>query len=159
MRAQSLLAALCLALSFVAAGCSDNNGGTGATANNVFTATLSGANEVPPTGSTATGTATFTINGSTVDYQISVQNITDVVGGHIHSGEVGVSGPVRVTLVQPAPGVTTGVLAQGTFSAENVNGITYDEMVAEIRNGKAYVNVHTAVNRGGEIRGQLVPMR
>ncbi len=162
MRSLPLVGVLGLALSFAAAGCGDNNNtnSTGATAANVYTAALAGANEVPPTTSAATGTATLTINAASVDYQIQVQGITDVVAGHIHSGAAGVAGPVRVTLVKsPAPGVTNGVLAQGTFTASDVTGVTYDELLTEIRNGTAYVNVHTQVNPGGEIRGQIVPAR
>ncbi len=164
MRSLSLVGILCLALSFAAA-CSDNSYTTGATnvppttvpaANNVFAASLSGTSEVPPTTTTATGTATFTVNASSVDFKIEVQGITDVVAGHIHSGAAGVNGPVRVTLVESAvPGVTNGVLAQGSFTSSGVSGVTYDELLNEIRNGTAYVNVHTVANPGGEIRGQI----
>lgn len=158
MRSKQLAGVLCLVLSFVAPACDDDDdNGTGATGTNAFTAVLTGANEVPSVTSAATGTATININGSTVDYRIEVQGITDVIGGHIHSGAAGVSGPVRVTLVpSPYPGVTNGVLSEGTFSASDVSGITYDELLNEIRTGMAYVNVHTTANPGGEIRGQIV---
>jgi hypothetical protein len=160
MRSLPLTGVLCVFLSFAAAGCSDDDDtGTGATGvNDTFVAALAGANEVPPTTTGASGTATVTINGASASYRLDVQSINDVVGAHIHSGAVGVNGPVRVTLVGSAiAGASNGTIAQGTFSAADVSGITYDELVAEIRNGGAYVNVHTTVNRGGEIRAQLLP--
>jgi hypothetical protein len=154
MRARSFLAVLCLALSFVAAGCDDDDGTTGTSAE-VHVATLSGANEVPPNPSAATGTGSFTINGATVDYRVEVQGLVDIVGAHIHSGAAGANGPVRVDLLPNAvSGPTNGLLSQGTFSAAEVRGITYDELLAEIRAGTAYVNVHTSTYPAGEIRGQ-----
>jgi hypothetical protein len=47
------------------------------------------------------------------------------------------------------------VLAEGTFTASNVSGIGFGDLLTAIRNGTAYVNVHTTQFPGGEIRGQL----
>jgi hypothetical protein len=47
------------------------------------------------------------------------------------------------------------VLIQGSFTAADVTGITYDQLLTEMRNGNAYANVHTTAFGGGEIRGQI----
>jgi hypothetical protein len=47
------------------------------------------------------------------------------------------------------------ILAEGTFTAADVSGISYADLLAAIRAGNAYVNVHTTLFPGGEIRGQL----
>jgi YVTN family beta-propeller protein len=128
-----------------------------------FRATLSGGNEVPPVSTTATATATFTLQGTTVSYRIDVTNLggpgNDITAAHIHSGATGVNGPIRVSLLPtPVTGLSvplTGNLVQGTFTSANVQGITFDQLIAEMRNGTAYVNVHTTVNPNGEIRGQI----
>ncbi|HEX9754606.1 MAG TPA: CHRD domain-containing protein, partial [Gemmatimonadales bacterium] len=78
---------------------------------------------------------------------------------HIHIGAVGVAGPpVTVNLIATPPaGTFTGVLASGTITAAMVTGgETFATLVAKIRSGEAYINVHTTANPGGEIRGQLV---
>ncbi len=156
MRSLALSSTLCVFLSVLASGCGGNNTTTGATTAELHTATLAGADETPPTTSGASGSASFTINASSVSYQVTVQNITDVVASHIHSGAQGVAGPVRVTLLAtPVKGVTNGVLVQGSFSASDVTGVTYDELLNEIRTGGAYVNVHTVAHPAGEIRGQI----
>jgi hypothetical protein len=144
----------CLA---VAAGCNDATEDV-----TLFQADLSGANEVPPRGTAAQGAAGLQVDGTTVHYSIEVHAISAVTGAHIHSGAAGVNGPIRISLY-PGPGVnfsTTptgnvdGVLIQGSFSSSQVVGITYDQLLSELRAGTAYVNVHTSQFPGGEVRGQ-----
>jgi hypothetical protein len=127
-----------------------------------FTAALSGANEVPPvTTTTATGTATLEVSGTEITYTINATNLTNVVLGHIHLAVTGVNGPVRLNLCG------TGVVAQGTNGVTvGTPAITFDELLAAMRTGGAYVNLHTnaagctpgaaGCNPGGEIRGQIV---
>lgn len=88
----------------------------------------------------------------------SAAGFTDLTGAatamHIHSGGAGTNGGVVVSLVpfsfpaaDPAKGgVIFGRLA---FPADKV---------ADLLAGWTYVNVHTALNPSGEIRGQLVPL-
>lgn len=127
-----------------------------------FEATLTGASEVPPVTTSATGAASIDINdsNSTIDFSISVTGLVDPTLAHIHIGAVGVAGPpVTVNLiVTPPAGSFTGVLASGTITAALITGgETFTTLVAAIRSGEAYINVHTPTNPGGEIRGQLVP--
>jgi hypothetical protein len=129
----------------------------------VFVANLAGANEVPPRDSGASGTASFVIDGRTVFYTIEVRGVptSAIVAAHIHSGAAGVNGPVRVGFFPPPGGPSTvtingtTILVQGSWTDSDVGGITPDQLLAEMRAGTAYANVHTQTFPGGEIRAQL----
>jgi hypothetical protein len=154
------------------AACGDDQPADPATATS-FTATLSGANEVPAVTTTATGTATFEVVGTEITYTINSTGLTNAVLGHIHLAATGVNGPVRLNLCgtgapQPACTSGTGVVATGTNGVTVGNpAITFDDLLSAMRSGGAYVNVHTSsgpgctpapgCNPGGEIRGQIVP--
>ena len=143
------------------AACSDDDGGTGTDTD--FEAVLGGGDEVPPVTTLATGSATLTIEGQQIVYQVDVQNIEDVLFSHIHIAPEGENGPVRLNLcgTDDTPGCST--IGTGTLVSDS-NGvtagtppITFDSLVSAIRAGNAYVNVHTTANPGGEIRGQITP--
>jgi hypothetical protein len=150
----------------IVAACGDDGPSDAATS---FSATLSGTNEVPAVTTPATGTATFTLNGSQLTYTINATNLQNAILGHIHLAATGQNGPVRLNLCgtgapEPACASGTGVVATGTNGT--AIGITFDEVLSAMRTGGAYVNVHTFVdgctpgdpgcNQGGEIRGQIV---
>ncbi len=141
---------------------------------------LTGDNENPPNDSPAQGQAIFRLSddGSSVDYTLIAANIENAFMAHIHLAPAGVNGPIVVWLfpsTAPVPGPLgagrfDGVLAQGTFTAANLvnvlKGHPLAELIAAMRSGGAYVNVHTndgiaPANTGpgdlpgGEIRGQL----
>lgn len=133
-------------------GCSDDND------DEVFEAILAGSNEVPARSTAANGRAHVVIHGDTVSYSVEVDDISNLTQAHIHSGAAGVNGPVRVNLYTGGPVITTSdkmVLAQGSFDSSGVTGISYSQLLSEIRAGTAYVNVHSTTFPGGEIRGQL----
>ncbi len=111
-----------------------------------FKATLNGQQEVPVVVTTATGTGAFTLtNTGGLVYIITVNGLSGTISAaHFHIGAAGVSGPV----VQPIS--FTGTSASGTWSS------IPDSLIAALFAGKLYVNVHTAANPGGEIRGQVV---
>jgi hypothetical protein len=155
------LTMMSVALAVGVLACSDDDGpGSPATS---FTATLSGTNEVPAVTTTATGEATFTINGAQIEYTINVSGIENALVAHIHTGREGQNGPVRLNLCgtgapQPPCVSGTGVLATGANGTTVGDPpITFDELVEAIRNDSAYANVHTTQNQDGEIRGQIVP--
>jgi hypothetical protein len=128
-----------------------------------FVATLTGAEEVPARSTGANGSAQIIIDGDQISYSIEVDDITAITAAHIHSGAPGVNGPIRLFLYpsrqgDPAPQVTTSermILVQATVPSSNVSGITFDQLVSEMRAGTAYVNVHTVQFPGGEIRGTV----
>ncbi len=140
---------------------------------NSFSATLTGSAEVPAVETPATGSATFTVSGSAITYTVNVEEIANAVVAHIHVAPVGENGPVRLNLCgtgapEPACNSGTGVLATGTNGTTvGSPAITFDELVAAMSAGNAYVNVHTNDGVGqpntgagdmasGEIRGQIV---
>lgn len=150
------------------AGPKGDTGATGATGPNgpteveVFTATMTGAGEPTPTGSTATGTAVVTLVGGLLSYRVDVANINSVTRAHIHGpGAAGVNGPIRINFYEPPAGTaglnftTSATLASGVATLP-LAGISQDSLVVLLRNGNAYANVHTTAFPGGEIRGQFV---
>jgi hypothetical protein len=148
---------LCLAVGALGMACSQATDDV-----QVLQSDLSGNNEVPVRSTAASGTAGFTIDGNTVYFSVVVQNFTSITQGHIHSGAAGVNGPVRVFLFDTRNGGTTfnptgvvnGVLAEGSFTAADVTGVSFDQLLSEMRAGTAYANFHTTLYPGGEIRGQ-----
>jgi hypothetical protein len=113
-----------------------------------LTGLLSGAQEVPSNGSTATGNVTVLLDNLTNEVFLTgnfsgiAANATDA---HIHDGVTGVDGPVVVTLSATAN--TAGTI---TGSA-TVSDAFADAMIL----GNAYVNIHNGTFPGGEIRAQL----
>lgn len=177
------------AIAFVAACTSDRPAPTGveirtplyvrSAANNLGTH-LDGADENPPNASQGQGQAIFRVSddGTSVDYTLIASNIDNAFMAHIHIAPAGVNGPIVEWLFpSTAPvagplgsGRHDGVLAEGHFTAADLvgplKGHPLAELIAAMRSGGAYVNVHTndgvapVTNTpgdlpGGEIRGQL----
>ncbi|MEO8848355.1 MAG: CHRD domain-containing protein [Casimicrobiaceae bacterium] len=106
---------------------------------------LTGASEVPPVTTAATGTGTVTINADhTVTAKISVKGMT-ATASHIHEGAAGANGPVIVPFVKTA---------DNTFEAPPGAKLT-EAQYESYKAGKLYVNVHSAAHAGGEVRAQL----
>jgi CHRD domain len=111
-----------------------------------ITATLTGAQEVPPVTTSATGTATITISGDrSVSGTITTTGI-DAVAAHIHEGASGKNGGVIVPFVKSGDKWT---IAPGAKLTE--------PQYKAFQDGNLYVNVHSAAHKDGEIRGQLKP--
>ena len=125
---------------------------------------LSGAKERPTAVvSTATGSATFELlTSGSIRYKVDVTGITGATMAHIHTGVVDSAGPIAVTLFNSTvpSGPLTGTLASGTFSGSNIElpGISFDSLLTLMRLGRTYVNVHTQLNKSGEIRDQIQPV-
>lgn len=113
-----------------------------------FSGTFSGANEVPPVTTPATGTVTGSYNRSN---RVLTLNMTytglssAVTMWHVHKGAVGVSGP-------PVDGLDFGTLGVSPFSWSDTLTTAQE---ADLLNDLYYVNIHTANNTNGEIRAQL----
>lgn len=135
--------------------------------NRNFRAHLAGENEVPPVDTLARGQSIFQLHrdGMALDYKLIVANIEDVLMAHIHVGGPDVNGPVAVWLYPDGPppelieGRFDGVLAEGTITTDDLVGPLDDgqlsDLLAMMRAGNTYVNVHTEANPAGEIRGQI----
>lgn len=108
---------------------------------------LSGSQEVPPVTTSASGGGTITV-GADKSVSGSVTT-TGVVGiaAHIHQAAAGQNGPVIVPLAKTGDNV---------WSVPAGAKLT-DDQNAAFKAGNLYVNVHSAANKGGEIRGQLKP--
>lgn len=129
-----------------------------------FQANLAGTSEVPAVTTTATGTATFTVSGTTLQYSVTVSGLSgNATAAHIHVGAVGAAGGVRFDLCGtgaagiPAytAGTSTTVVSNTTGHGVVQAGLTFDSLRILMGNFGAYANVHTAANPGGEIRGQI----
>jgi hypothetical protein len=109
-------------------------------------ADLKASNEVPAVDSKGTGSVTATYD--TASKKLSWKGSTKGLSGpataaHFHAGEAGKNGAVVIPI--------TGA---DKDSFEGSATLT-DAQAADMQAGKWYVNVHTAANKGGEIRGQL----
>jgi hypothetical protein len=146
-----------------------------------FSVHASGDLEVPVRDTRAQGQAIFHLSegGEALSYKLIVANIENVIMAHIHMAPPGMNGDIVVwlfpstTSTMPAPaggGRLTGPIAQGTITADNLvgplSGQSLSDLVEALRDGNAYVNVHTddgvaPQNTGpgdffpGEIRGNF----
>lgn len=107
---------------------------------------LTGAAEVPPNTSPGKGTADITFDTATkaLTWKLNHSGLTGpATMAHIHGpAEAGKNGPVVVPFKDAASG------SEGSATLT-------DAQADDLTGGKYYVNVHTAANPGGEIRGQI----
>lgn len=132
-----------------------------------LTAQLSGAGEATQvangvnTGSFGDATVVLDLTAQTVTWTVRVFNLpSGVTGAHIHVGAPATAGPVVVNFtVVPNTSNDFGINGSAPFSAFTLRpdqGIrSAEDMVQAILGENSYVNVHSTVNPGGEIRGQL----
>jgi hypothetical protein len=148
-----------------------------ASADDNVRARLSGFQEVPVVSTEGSGTfhAAISPKGDAIDYEITYEGIQGTVTqSHMHVGQRSVNGGIVLWICGTTPGTPgpagtptctspNGHFA-GTWRPENVQTLTngqqistgeLDEVIAAIRAGVAYVNVHSNLSPGGEIRGQV----
>ena len=135
---------------------------------------LHGHEEVPSISSAAAGSFRARIDQAAgqIAYQLDYANLQGAVSqAHIHVGQRGANGGISVFLCTnlgndttglapacPPSGTVTGLLTAANVVGPATQGLAtgeFDELVAAIRDGVAYVNVHSTTFPGGEIRGQL----
>lgn len=133
-----------------------------------FKATLSGDQEVPPVDTDTEGSTFLRLNGgeSEIEFQLHVSDGVGIAMGHIHCGDVGVNGPVVVFLAGFNPGgydVDGKWVSNATITDANIVdrtstcGATLSALVESMRDGHAYVNVHSLAHPAGVVRGQIEP--
>ncbi len=151
MRATRVFSVLA-ALAVIGVSCKDEVTGIPAGLE-VYTATLNGANETPAVTTTATGTAIVTVLGNQVTWKVDILTpIDSITLGHIHRHHPDTAfGNVQVNF-NPTP---TGPGFTGTATVGSQAGV-HDSILALMRAGRSYVNIHTKLHGGGEIRGTLV---
>ncbi len=110
-----------------------------------FTAMIDGAQETPPSGSAATGTAELWLSEpeNVLTYEIDTAGLAAPAVAHLHAGAVGSPGPILVGLNGSSPRFC-GVVA---LTASDVTSL---------KAGATYLNIHTLAFPGGEIRGQVL---
>jgi CHRD domain. len=102
------------------------------------------ATSTAPSGS---GSVTLDPVTKIISGSFTTTNVVNATLAHIHDGNIGVAGPVVVPLQQSSAGIWT----------VPANSVLTDAQIARLQAGGYYVNVHTALNPAGEIRGQLNP--
>lgn len=136
---------------------------------------LGGYEEVPAISTTGGGRFKAKIDrkAGMIFYELEYDNLEgNIAQSHIHFGQMGVNGGISVFICTnlgngpagtPAcPAGTSGVV-NGSWMASSVVGpagqgiaaAEFDELIEAIRAGVTYVNVHTDLRPGGEIRGQI----
>jgi hypothetical protein len=149
---------------------------TGALARDDFETRLRSVSEVPSVLSAASGRFEASVDhrSNSMTYKLSYSGLQgDVRQGHIHIGQKDVNGGIMVWLCQtsfnpdptglappcPQSGTVTGIIQAanvvGTASGQGVDAMDFGKVLAAIRSGVAYVNVHSSKFAGGEVRGQL----
>jgi CHRD domain len=145
---RNLAGALAIATAAVLAGCADMQSkmpdwmpGSGA-----ISVSLGGAEEVPPVKAEGTGSGSFRVaEDGTITGSVTTKGVAGTMA-HIHQGAKGKNGPVIVPLTKSGD----------TYSVPAGRKLTEAQMKA-LKEGGLYVNVHTAKNKGGEVRAQLQP--
>lgn len=141
----------------------------------VFTTTLTGSQEVPPSGSPGIGSALVTLDTVTNILTINVSFaglVSPTTASHIHCCTGPGANAMVATAVPTFPGFPLGVTT-GTYlmSFDLTSAATYNPafiaanggtvaaaqaaFIAGLTSGQTYLNIHTVQFPGGEIRGQL----
>ncbi len=166
------LTALAVAL-LVAVGVAVAGGGGSGDKN--FKADLIGYEEVPSVSTPGFGSFDARLNkaGTEVEYTLTYSNLDATpTQSHIHFGQFSVNGGISVFFcsnlgngpvgTQACPATRSGTIS-GRFDADDVIGPAgqgigpreFSELIAAMRSGVSYANLHTEKFGGGEIRGQI----
>lgn len=127
-------------------------------------AMLTGKDVVPAVETKASGEATFAVSkdDKEITYTLTVKDIENATAAHIHAGKKGENGgPLAGLFAGPKKeGAYSGELAKGTITDKDLMGPlagkTVKDLVKIIKEGGAYVNIHTEKNPNGEVRGQIM---
>jgi hypothetical protein len=139
----------------------------------IVRAKLVGFEEVPTLSSSGSGWFVARIKGDEITYSLHYQDLeSTVTQSHIHfserhqNGSVVVflcsnlgNGPAGTQLCPAAPATISGTITAidvlGGAAGVGLEAANFDELLAAIRAGAMYANVHTEGRPPGEIRGQI----
>ena len=137
------LASLVATGAFAIAGCGmmDMNKGMGG----AMSIPLSGQNEVPPNASGGSGNAKVELDGNVIKWTVTYSGTTGpITAGHFHGpAQTGANAGVVVPFAGP---LASPIVGSATLTSAQVD---------QVKAGLWYVNLHTAANPGGELRGQV----
>ena len=132
-----------------------------------YVAELRSSNEVPANSSSAVGRVVLLVSrdASYAEYSVEQGGLSGGIrGGHFHRAAAGVNGPIVLSfffdpttgaaITTPTPGTTD--LELGGSIGRTINKTQLDTILADLRAGNLYANIHTPQFTGGEIRGQLI---
>ena len=131
-----------------------------------YVAELRSSNEVPANSSSAVGRVVLLVSrdASYAEYSVEQSGLTGGIrGGHFHRAAAGVNGPIVLSFFcnadgtenrQPTPGTTD--LELNRAIGRTITKAQLDPILADLRAGNLYANIHTPQFTGGEIRGQLL---
>lgn len=115
-----------------------------------FSAKLEGSQEAPSVTTTASGTGAVRLNtDGTVSYDITAGGLTPTAA-HFHNAAAGTAGGVSKSIT------LTNNTGAGVWASGDASQPLTDLLLRELVKGRLYMNVHTAANPGGEIRGQVL---
>ncbi len=138
--------------------------GQAAAGHTLWAATLNSAQEIPaPRAETpreANGLAALVLNAARTElgFTLTYSGLSGpVTAMHFHRGKPGEAGPV-VRTICPALGLAcptgTSATLSGIWKRDDAQALT-PELIEALLNGELYLNIHTALNPPGEIRGQI----
>jgi CHRD domain len=172
MKAQ--LTSLLAGVTLIGVGASSTLANDGPNKPEVVRARLGGFQEVPALSTPAKGRfrAVIDEDAGTIEYTLSYQDLgSPVAQAHVHFGQRGVNGGISFFLCTnlgngppgtqtcpAAPAEISGTITSVEVVGPNTQGIDpgeFAEIVAAIRAGIAYANVHSETFGGGEVRGQI----
>ena len=116
----------------------------------LFSAKMDGGQLDPAIDTDALGVSSFTLNNSRdqLCVNVAVNGLSGAItAAHIHAGALGESGDVLVNLSSGIIGNQINITITGADLTS--------EVIAALITGNSYINIHTAENEGGEIRGQI----
>jgi len=135
-------------------------------ADELFKATLTGDQEVPPVTTDTTGKALFRLNKAEteIEIQLHVNDGVRITQSHIHCAPAGVNGPIVVFLAGlHAAGLdvdgkwVSNATITNTSIVNTACGSTVSALAASMRSGNTYANVHSVAHPAGVVRGQIEP--
>lgn len=111
--------------------------------------TLAGDQEVPAVTTEAMGSATVSLSGDTLSVSGDFSGLSSPqVGGHIHMAPAGENGDVIFPLnISADDDGLSGIFSLSTTLTP--------EQLSALNAGELYINIHSEMNSGGEIRGQI----
>ena len=134
---------------------------------------LTGGQEDPTVITDARGATVLRVQGNTVAYTLRYRGLSDLQQAHIHIGAADTTGGIAAFLCTnlgngpagtpscpPAPAQVAGVIDAADVVGPADQGVqpgAIASLIVALRQGLAYVNLHTAAFPRGEIRGDLPP--